>query len=422
MKEDFLHYVWMYQKFSTLDFCTVNKESVQIIKTGSHNLNSGPDFLYAQIVINELIWIGKVEIHINSSDWYAHHHEQDPNYDNVILHVVWNHDADVFRKDNTLIPTLELNEIVDINLISKYQNLLTAKNGINCKNEIASIDDFTLENWLDRLFLERLEEKSKFILKELKNNNNHWEALLFILLSKNFGLKVNSDSFYSVAKSISFSTLKKCSKSSLELEALLLGQAGLLEKETYELYYFELQRIYDFLKSKFKLSNYGLVKSSFFRLRPPNFPTIRLSQLAVLYTEKQNLFSEIIQAKTLEEFYAIFLIQTNTYWDTHYNFKVTSAKRKKGLTKKFINLLLINTIIPLKYCYASFLGKDISDEIIDLMKSIPEEKNIIINEFENYNIQVKNSLQSQAIIQLKNEYCIKNRCLHCAIGFQLLKR
>ncbi|MFT4698402.1 MAG: hypothetical protein ACI9SJ_001546 [Flavobacteriaceae bacterium] len=422
MKEDFLHYVWTYQKFSTLDLFTSNKEIVQIIKTGAHNFNAGPDFLHAQVIINELVWIGHVEVHINSSDWYAHHHEQDPQYDNVVLHVVWNHDTDVFRKDNTLIPTLELKEIVDINLINNYQNLLLAKNGINCKNEIATIDTFIISNWLDSLYLERLEQKSKFILNELINSNNNWEALLFTLLSKNFGLKVNGESFFSIAKSIPFSTLKKCSKNALELEALLLGQAGLLEKDVNELYYFELQRNYSFLKSKFKLSNSTVVKSIFFRLRPPNFPTIRLSQLAVLYTLKQNLFSEIIHAKTLEEFYAIFLVTANPYWDMHYNFKVTSKKRKKGITKKFVDLLLINTIIPLKYCYTKYLGKDISEEIIELVTSISKEGNITIKEFEGYKVEVKNSLESQAIIQLKNEYCIKNRCLHCAIGFQLLKR
>jgi len=422
MKEDVLHYMWKFQKFSTFKLISQGNEKIQILKSGAHNLNAGPDFLNAQIIINELVWIGNVEIHINASHWYSHHHELDSNYDSVILHVVWNYDADVYRSDNTIIPTLELKNIADNTLIKNYQSLLQAKNGINCENEIASIDSFTLSNWKERLFLERLEEKSKFILNELENNHNHWEALLFVLLSKNFGLKVNGESFLSIAQSFDFNTLKKCSKNALELEALFLGQAGLLEDEVEELYYYELKTNYSYLKRKFNLSNQNVIHASFFRLRPPNFPTIRLSQLAKLYTERQNLFSEIIQAKTIDEFYAIFFVAANSYWDTHYNFKVTSSKRKKALTKKFIDLLLINTVLPLKYSYASFLGKDISEEIIELANSISKEENTIIKEFEEYQINIQNSLESQAIIQLKTNYCTNNKCLECAIGFKLLKR
>lgn len=422
MKEDFLHYVWRFQKFNTQNLVSINGTKLTIIKTGDPNVNSGPDFFNAKVSIDNQLWAGNVEIHIKSSDWYAHHHEQDQNYDTVILHVVWNHDAEIFRKDNSSIPTLELKSIVDPNVLDNYHKLFSKKQKwINCETEISKIDSFVMENWMDRLYLERLQEKSLLIEEELKTSNNHWEELLFKLLCKNFGLKVNGEAFYSIAQSVDYSIIKKCSKDKTELEALLFGQAGFFEEHNEDVYFIFLKEKYRYLKKKFNIENKEIISPKYFRLRPFNFPTIRLSQLASLFSEKQSLFSEIITARSLADYYSIFNTSAGEYWDTHYNFGIPSSKRKKRLTKKFIDLLLVNSIIPLIFSYSKYIGKDDSEYIIQLASRIYAEDNSIIQKFNELQIPAINSLQTQALLQLKNKYCDKNKCLHCAVGNFVIK-
>ena len=423
MKEDFLHYVWKYQKFNVQKLTTTCGTNLVIVKVGEHNFNSGPDFFNAQVSIGDQLWAGNVEIHKQSSDWYGHQHEKDESYDNVILHVVWEYNANIFRKDNSTIPTLELKSKVEESVLKNYRHLFSKKQQwINCENDFPNMDSFLLDNWLDRLFLERLQQKSLLFEKELKFSNNHWEELLFKLLCKNFGLKVNGESFFSIAQSIDFSIIKKCYSEKLELEALLFGQAGFFESNYKDSYFELLKDKYLYLSQKFSINNKAVIRTKYFRLRPSNFPTIRLSQLAVLLSEKQSLFSRIMKVNNLEDYYTIFDVSANDYWDTHYNFGVSSAKKKKSLTKKFIDLLLINTIIPLKFCYSNFLGRDVSEDIMSLASSIPIEENSIIQKFNQLRPTYKNSLQSQALLQLKNEYCNKYKCLQCAVGNSILKR
>ncbi len=421
MKEDFLHHVWNFQKFHG-EVKTHSLETLEVIQPGTKNIHAGPDFFNAQILLNGQRWAGNIEIHVKSSDWYAHHHETDPNYDNVILHVVWEHDAMVYRKDNTMIPTIEIKNYVDKTVFLNYQQLLTQnKQWINCEKDFAYIDDLLLKNWFDRLYLERLQQKTSTLQEVLQANNNDWEALLFVMLAKNFGLKVNGEAFFCLAQSLDFSVVKKCAQDGESLEALLLGQAGLLDEEREDFKYMEVKRLYKYLFTKYQLKNKASICPKFFRLRPPNFPTIRISQLAQLYSQKQHLFSQLIEAKRTEEFYAIFDVAASTYWDTHYNFEITSAKRRKSLTKKFINLLLINTIIPIKFCYALQMGKDNSEEIMALISTIQREENTLVTKFNKLKNVVHSALDSQAIIQLKNKYCDNNKCLDCAVGNYLLK-
>lgn len=423
MNEDFLHYLWKFQKFNAVDLVTVDNEILFIQNPGTHNLNSGPDFFNGQIELNTQTWAGNIEIHIKSSDWYAHLHHMDPAYDNVILHVVWEHDSEVFRKDNSVIPTLVLQNYTSTEISGAYRNLITKeRKWINCENDFASVDSFTIDNWLERLYFERLELKERFIVKELKASQNHWEALLFRLLCKNFGLKVNGESFFSIAKSIDFSILKKASQDLIQLESLLMGQARLLEGEKEDGYFKILSEHYDYQTRKYHLDNSTVISPKFFRLRPPNFPTLRLAQLASLYFHKENLFSEILAASTINEFYSIFKLETSEYWDMHYNFGVGSTKRKKTLSLAFIDLLVINTIIPLKFCYAREHGKDLTEEILKLASEIPSEENIIIKKFNSLKKVSKNAYQSQGLLQLKSQYCDTNRCLQCAIGNKIIGR
>jgi len=304
MQEDFLHYIWKYKKFNLNQLSTTQGEAIIIKNNGTHNLNSGPDFFNAKLSIGEQLWAGNVEIHINSSDWYVHNHENDTNYDNVILHVVWEHDTDVYRKDNTKIQTLELKQNISKEVLLNYEKLFSKKQSwINCENDFVAVDDFIIQNWLERLYFGRLERKASDIGLLLTKSNNSWEEVLFNMLAKNFGLKVNGDAFLSLANSFDFSVLRKQQSKLLSLEALLFGQAGLLKNDAQEHYLEELQKEYKFLKTKFQLTDIGVLPIQFFRLRPSNFPTIRLSQLANLYNAPINLFSKIMEAKTTEEIY-----------------------------------------------------------------------------------------------------------------------
>ncbi len=423
MQEDFLHFIWKHKKFKVINLKTEIGEDVSILSVGQHNLNSGPDFFNAKLKIGKQLWAGNVEIHIKSSDWFLHNHEQDKAYDNVILHVVWEHDTDVFRKDNTVIPTLKIQNYLPSELLNNYEKLFTKQNKwINCENDFESTENFLLSNWLERLYFERLERKSKTIETLLHESKNDWEAVLFKMLAKNFGLKVNGESFLSLAQSIDFSIVRKTLSNQQTLEALLFGQSGLLNDDYQNSYYINLVKEYEFLKQKFGINNIQVLPLQFFRLRPPNFPTIRLSQFASLYNKYQNLFSRIIEINTLDGFYELFKVSTSEFWNTHYTFQKESKFSTKTLSKSFIDLLIINTILPIKFCYAKQKGEEIDTVIIDISSQIKSEKNSIIEAFNNLKKVSKSSLESQALIQLKTEYCDKNKCLKCAIGNSLISR
>jgi len=423
MRENFLHYIWKFKKFDILHLKTTKLEPIHLVSVGRHNHNSGPDFFNAKLKIGEQLWAGNVEIHIKSSDWFAHHHEKDSAYDNVILHVVYEHDTEIFRKDNSTIPTLELKHYIHNAILYNYQNLFSnTSKWINCETDFSQTDDFILSHWLERLYFERLERKSKAIENLLKTSQNNWEAVLFILLLKNFGLKVNAEAFFSLAKSIDFSVIQKSQSKLQTLEALLFGQARLLEFESEDTYCSNLKTEYHFLKQKFQLTNEYVVPLQFFRLRPSNFPTIRLSQFASLYHQHQQLFSKIIESQSKEDFYKLFEVSASQYWKSHYTFQKASKKTDKRLTKPFIDLLLINTIIPIKFSHAKQNGGRINEQLILLIKSINSEKNSITKRFNALKKVSKSALESQALVQLKTEYCNKHQCLNCAIGNSLLNK
>ncbi|MDO6760178.1 DUF2851 family protein [Tamlana sp. 2_MG-2023] len=423
MKEDFLHYIWKLKKFEIRNLKTTDGAPILIRTVGEHNFNSGPDFFNAKLKIDEQLWAGNVEIHVKSSDWYVHNHERDPAYDNVILHVVWEHDTEVFRKDQAVIPTLELKNYIKSEILNNYKSLFSKENTwINCENDFASIDDFTLSNWLERLFFERLERKSQVIENLLKDSKNDWEAVLFKMLAKNFGLKVNGDAFFSLAHSMDFSIIRKSQSCQNTLEALFFGQAGLLDQDVEDAYHLSLVKEYQFLKQKFKLTNSQVLPLQFFRLRPLNFPTIRLSQLASLYAEHHNLFSKVIALNDLNFFYELFHVETSAYWKTHYTFHKESKVSAKALSKAFIDLLLINTILPIKFLYAKQRGEDISSDLIDLAEKITSENNSIVKAFNGLKKISRSSIDSQALIQLKTNYCDTHSCLKCAVGNQLLSK
>jgi hypothetical protein len=421
MKEDFLHHVWQHKKFAVTQLQTTKGESIQILHSGQYLQLAGPDFFNSQIIIGNQKWAGNIEIHLKSSDWYLHNHEKDANYDSVILHVVWEHDTPIFRKDNLEIPTLELRNYIALTDVHKYQSLITQKSWIYCENDIHKVNDFIFKNWQERLYFERLERKSSEIAQLLKESNNDWEAVLFCLLAKNFGLNTNGALFLNIAKSIPFSVIRKESFTIENLEALFFGQANMLQTNFQDSYPNKLQHDYNYLCHKYTISIRVFDKVEFFKHRPDNFPTIRLAQLAALYHKEHNLFSKIVNVSSITEIYTLFQIEVNDYWETHYNFDKKSLAKKKKMSHSFIDLIVMNTLIPVRFAYEQSLHKESTQEIIELTTALQPEKNIIIDKFAAIGILAENAFQSQSLLQLKKEYCDAKKCLQCAIGTFLLK-
>ena len=328
MKEDFLHYLWKFKKFELSNLTTSNAEALTIVNSGQYLQLSGPDFFNAQIIIGNQKWAGNVEIHIKSSDWYVHHHEKDEAYDNIILHVVWEHDTPVFRKNNTEIPVLELKNYVSKEVLQKYKSLLTPKSWIYCEKQLATIGDFIFDNWKERLFFERLERKSIAIQKLLEEKQHDWEAVLFCMLAKNFGLNTNGETFFKIAQSIPFSIIRKEGHEVENLESLFLGKSNLLEKDKEDIYFKNLKTRFEYLSHKYNLEISRFETVEFFKHRPDNFPTIRWSQLANLYNMHHNLFSKLITNNSVKSIYEIFEVSVATYWQTHYTFDKESPKKK----------------------------------------------------------------------------------------------
>jgi hypothetical protein len=306
-------------------------------------------------------------------------------------------------------------------VLHNYQELTSAKTWIYCENQINAVDAFVLQNWQERLFFERLERKSVPFQQLLKETENDWEAVLFYMLAKNFGLNTNGETFLKIAKSIPFTIIRKERFEVENLEALLFGQADLLPLEAEDLYAKNLKSRFDYISQKYQLAKIIIEPVQFFKHRPDNFPTIRLAQLAMLYHKQHHLFSELIESKNLEQFYSLFTVSVSVYWQTHYQFDKESPKKKKQFSKSFVDLLLINTIVPIQFEYAKSQGKEISEDLLELLRTISPEKNSVIDKFSHFGIPSKNAFETQSLLALKNDYCNQKKCLQCAIGIELLK-
>ncbi len=421
MKEDLLQYIWQFQYFNSSQLQTTSGEAIQIIHPGNHNSNQGPDFTEAKIKINTTLWAGNAELHINSSHWNLHNHSNDNNYNNIILHVVWNHDKEIKDFNGNDLPTLELKTRVSKLLLKKYSELMESSMFIPCENQVMQVNELTLSSWKQRLVAERLIAKSDKILTVLKETKFHWEETFWWLIATNFGLTINSEFFKNIARSLPVVILAKHKNRIQQVEALLFGQAGLLESEFREKYPAMLQKEYRFYQKKYNLKPVD-GELFFLRMRPANFPTIRLAQLAMLIHESEHLFSKIKNASSLKIVITMLEVKANDYWHYHYLFDEEAHYKEKALGRQMINNIIINTIAPVLFAYGMHHNEhEYKDKAIKWLEEISAEKNTITKGFENLNFLNKNAFDSQALIQLKNEYCNKKLCLQCAIGNTLLK-
>lgn len=420
MKEEFLHYIWKYKLYQDSELKTTSNENIEILNQGTHNYDSGPDFFNAKIKIENTVWAGNVEVHINSSDWYAHNHHTNKAYDNVILQAVYNHDKEILRTNGQSVPTMELK--FDQNLLKNYDSLIFKEAWVSCQEDIDFVNSFTIQNWIEKLTIERLEEKSDRIKQLLQQTNNSWEEAFYIQIARNFGFKLNSDPFEQLAKSLPLIYLAKHKENLLQIEALLYGQAGFLEDESGEEYFEILKKEYEFLKNKFKLKPIQKHLWKFLRSRPGNFPTIRLAQFARLIYKSSALFSKVLETESVNDFYKLLQVEPSEYWETHYQFNKESVKKSKALGKSAIDIILINTIIPFLFVYGKSKGlPELQDRAIEFLEYIRAEKNSIVSKWNELGIKSTSAFETQALIQLKNKYCNHKKCLNCHIGNNLIR-
>lgn len=416
MTERLLQFIWQFQYFNQNELATTSDEVVQIISPGHLNTNQGPDFSDAKIRIGKTTWAGTVELHIKTSDWGKHKHEDDKNYSTVILHVVWDND-----KPQNAIPVLELKSRVSKILLQRYEDLMNSSSFIPCEKMIHTVRDIVWKSWKERLLAERLLRKAKIVETYLLQNNYHWEETFWWLLARNFGMKVNADAFEAVARSIPINELAKQKNQIHQLEALLMGQAGLLPEKFKEDYPQLLQKEYRFQQSKGKIKPVE-IPIMFLRMRPGNFPTIRLAQLAMLVHGSAHLFSKIKGAGTVKEVKKWFDVTANDYWHYHYRFDEASSFKKKNLGAAMIDNIIINTVCPVLFAYGNYHDENkYKDKALKWLEETAAEMNSITKGFKKLTIENKNAFDSQALIELKNEYCSKKRCLDCSVGNSILK-
>lgn len=416
MTERLLQYIWQFQYFNVADLKTEEGENVQVINAGTLNKNQGPDFSGSKIRIGDTTWAGSIELHVKSSDWRNHKHSGDKNYLNVILHVVWQHDI------NLKLPfaTLVLQDKVPKVLLNRYYELMNTQAFIPCENSISRVNSITWQSWKERLLIERLENKTSMVLSYLEKNNGHWEETLWWLLARNFGIRQNSDAFEQLAQHISLTILAKHKNQIHQVEALLFGQAGMLESSFEEAYPKMLQREYLFLQKKYKL-NKPVISFNFLRMRPANFPSIRLAQLAMLIHKSLHLFAAIKEADQVKKIADLLQVTANDYWHYHYRFDEVSAFKKKKMGSQTIENILINTVVPVLFAYGHYHALEIyKDKALQWLEQLKPEKNSITSGFGSIGVVNKTAFDSQALIQLKNEYCEKKRCLECSVGNKIL--
>lgn len=420
MKEEFLQFIWKYGLFNKDNLKTTDGKPVEIISTGQANSDSGPDFFNARVRIGETTWAGNIEIHQKSSHWFQHRHDTDTAYDNVILHVVEMHDKPVQVKNHEL-PTLVLRYPGEI--LGNYENLLKSKQWIACENQLPKVDPFILRFWFSSLMIERLESKTSDILAILEQNKNNWNETFYQLLARNFGMKTNALPFEMLAKSLPLQILSKHKNDLFQIEALLFGQSGLLNEALLgDDYFLSLRKEYSYLYKKYSLSGIEAHLWKFMRLRPINFPTVRIAQLAMLIHHSSALFSHILETETPDDLRKLFDVRASEYWDTHYRFnKISEENKPKVLGETAFNNLVINTIVPMLFVYGDqHLDQAMKDRALYLLEKLAPEENQIIRKWNDSGIESRSAFETQALLQLKSKYCDVKRCLNCQLGAKII--
>ncbi len=421
LTERLLQFIWQFQYFNKQNLFTTSDEPLTIIHPGSYNTNQGPDFFSAKLKRGNTVWAGNIEIHINASDWLAHHHQADDNYNNVILHVVWDEDKKLNDANGTFIPTFVIEPHVSKVMLQHYQSLMEEQGFVPCEHYLPVLFSLGWQSWLERLMMERLQTRAVIVFQKLKKTENHWEEVFWQLLARNFGMPVNADAFENMAQTIPVAVLAKHKNQIQQLEALLLGQANLLHEESNEDYVLLLQREYSFLKSKYTLAETSGTPL-FLRMRPANFPTIRLAQLAMLVHQSEHLFSRVLESKHSKDVVRFLNITANDFWHYHYQLQTTSDYKPKVLGEQMAENIVVNTVVPVVFAYGLYHNNQaFKDKAMEWLMQIKGEQNSVIKNWKSFGVTAENALQTQALLELKKHFCDERKCLDCAVGNKILK-
>jgi hypothetical protein len=428
--EQLLHYCWKHRLMSMGNMHTTDGKEVEVIDPGLHNRNAGPDFFNAKVKIDGTMWVGNVEIHSCSSHWYAHGHDKDRAYDNVVLHVVDNADAEVMSTTGKIIPQVVMS--VPQKVADNYQELLRTDSYPPCYKIVPELSKLTVHSWMSALQTERLEQKTVAIEQRVRQCGGAWEDAYFVTLARNYGFGINGDAFEQWAQCVPLSAVGKHRDNLFQVEAMFMGQAGLLDinavpernrnEAAADDYFKKLSSEYKYLAHKFSLTPMDYKMWRFLRLRPQNFPHIRISQLATLYNERRTNLSMLAGCETIDQLRDMFKTHVSPYWETHYTFGSESGRNAKHLSPFSINLLIINTAVPMLFAYGRHLHNEtLCDRAFDFLEQLKAENNNIIRMWQECGLEVRTAGDSQALIQLKKEYCDRRECLRCRIGYEYLR-
>lgn len=422
MEEAFLHFIWKFQQFKSRDLKTFSGKQITVLHPGFRNRDAGPDFNNAKIKIGEITWNGNVEIHVNAKDWNRHNHQKDKAYDNVILHVVWKNDTSVLREDKTIIPAFELKNVVDEKLLYNYHQLIMPGEDILCSRFLDNVKPITIYSMLDKAVAQRLETKSEKIFREIAMTANDWEEIAWRMLCLNFGFKTNAFPFSELGKTMPLKILKKESQNLQTIEALLFGQAGFLEENLGDEYFKDLKKEYTFQRKKYNLERrLDKYQWKFLRMRPANFPTIRIAQIAALISIQSNLFSLFTDFTSISDLKKSLVVIQSSYWRKHYNFGSISQRKSGKLGTSSIENILINTVAPVLFAYGIHKDQiELKEKSMELLASVKPEINSITKKWKVNRIDIKSAFDSQALIEIYSQYCLKKRCLNCSIGTEII--
>lgn len=423
MTEAFLQYVWQYQLLEG-PLTTVDGVSVTVQSPGELNHDAGPDFIAARLLVGDVRWAGNVEVHVKSSDWTLHHHSSDKAYNNVVLHVVYHHDKEVALENGTTVPTLELKSFMMDALWDNYEALLNPPQAksIPCAPHCAALSSLQMSSYMDRLLVERLQHKTDVVKRLLQESKGSWEHCCYWLLAHYFGGKTNALAFELLAKATDMKLLARWKDNPVRVEALLFGQAGLLEGGFEDDYPLQLQADYEALRAGAGLSPIAGYLWKFFRVRPPSFPTLRISQFAQLVSSTRNLFSKLLETTDANKLVAFFDVEASDYWTTHYQFDKSSRACHKKAGRAFCEGLIINAWVPLLFEYGvQHDDQNYKDQAFDILNQLSPENNNVVRIWHQAGVEAQNAAQTQSLLQLYNEYCINRRCLRCRIGYYVIK-
>ena len=421
MQESFLHFIWRTGRFHQQQLRTTSGQSVSVIRRGQYQGYAGPDFSGSHLRIGDTLWHGHVEMHIFASEWYKHKHQDDPAYEATVLHVVWEEDQPVFRRDGSRLPCLELKQRVDPNLLARYQRLVYDGNGIPCKFTLNEVPHLTKRSMLDRVLIERLERKARLVLETLKQQEGDWEETAWLHLAAGLGMPVNSEPMLQLTRSMPLRFLKRYAHAPLQIEALLFGQAGMLDAEFTEPYPKSLQKEFQFLQAKHQLRPMPVNRWKYLRMRPVAFPSLRIARLASLATHQENALANMLAASNPNEWINSLEVLVHPYWTKHYRFGLRSPALIKSLGKGAAEGLVINVLAPMLYAYGQARGESRwQEKAVDVLMATGVEKNAVTRKWKDFEMPLRTAADSQSLLELQKMYCTPRRCIHCAIGCHLI--